>query len=763
MLDYCKAVRWRASELFRSLVDNLNYRPLDDPRRPASACPYCWNRLLGPRGWLRRALNSPLYRLKLHPKYVYRRNRNKSPSIPCTETLEIEYKSELPPVTDNGLSGGGYGGFGGGYDGVNSVGYDDGEHGIGYGSEYGVGFGREYGVGHGVGLGSEYGGQTSGYGGGYGGAYFSIVTAHSDPAAYFISERSEIHEVNSARARSIAEKCISECLEHHDRCPRYLEDPALPTRVIDCQDPTRPKLVTFRPTVHGKYLALSYVRGEPQPHCTNTQNVSIYHEGIDIAPLPKTIRDAINLTHSFGISYLWIDTLCIIQDSHEDKVQQLAQMPNIYSQAYFTIIAASASKVGEGFLQDRSPPPRPDTSLPIWCSRSRRLGTVSLRGNASYYNEEAREHVLSADSDPIHDRGWCLQEYFLSPRALVYTSRTLQYHCQMVKQDVGAIRNNSDSERFFVHPKGLYNHSEIDWRSPDFLQGGPEWDQYMANVLSLWGIVLQEYSRRCISYPSDKLMAFAGVAERFQALRKSQYYAGLWEDTLILDLLWETLDERGSYPSEYRGPSWSWAALDNEVQAYYTTPLKGMKYCKVVRCVVHLADESVPFGAVKSAELVLEGPLVQVVCSGWGPKGDSSFQPGRSRELYLSGDGLDDIFHAKHLAVTTDKGVRIGDADFDRKDEARIEDLWAIPLMWRSTSKPMRRMPTGVEDAEWFSNVATVEGLLLTPSCVQSGPMKYRRVGRWSSTAAASKEPSPMAPAHPAWIDDVQATSTIIV
>ncbi|KAL0958914.1 hypothetical protein HGRIS_014231 [Hohenbuehelia grisea] len=260
------------------------------------------------------------------------------------------------------------------------------------------------------------------------------------------------------------------------------------------------------------------------------QNISAYLEGIDIAQLPQTIRDAVTLTHAFGISYLWTDTLCIIQDSPTDKVHQLAQMAKIYSQAYFTIIAASAAKVSDGFLQPRELPPRPDPSFPLCCSRGQQLGTFSLRGNALYYEEEARRQVYSPDNDPIHNRGWCLQERFLSPRALVYTSRTLQYHCQTAIRNVGDVSN--ESERFHPHPQGLYHLLETDWSHPiissDF-QGGPEWERYNLGVLSLWRTVLQEYTRRTISYPNDKLPAFAGIAERFHALRKSKYYAGLWK------------------------------------------------------------------------------------------------------------------------------------------------------------------------------------------------------------------------------------------
>lgn len=131
---------------------------------------------------------------------------------------------------------------------------------------------------------------------------------------------------------------------------------------------------------YGRYLALSYVWGEPQPHQTTTSNVSVYTDGIDASLLPRTLRDVIRVTHTLGFQYLWVDSLCIIQDKDKDKVHEIGCMHLVYRYAHLTIIAANAQKVSDGFLKDRMAedvvqitlpflcPSRPSPSLPSLCS-----------------------------------------------------------------------------------------------------------------------------------------------------------------------------------------------------------------------------------------------------------------------------------------------------------------------------------------------------------------------------------------------------------
>ncbi|KDR68428.1 hypothetical protein GALMADRAFT_257155 [Galerina marginata CBS 339.88] len=623
-----------------------------DPRRTQSICSYCWENLFGPHGWLESALSDHQF----PANHTYKRSFQASSKSGCrwceyvVKHLHRHSLESVPITVALKLS----------QDDKSSI--------------------QEIDV-HCTTDGSAFR------------ANYHIYAEHNNPAASFVFGRPMMLDINSLRAQEEALKSLLHCEQHHEHCPRPTHDPVLPARVIDCQDPAHPRLVSHDSTMRGKYLALSYVWGEPQPYSTNELNVKAYHERVDPAYLPQTIRDAISTTHAFGVRYLWVDSLCIIQDSPSDKLQQLPQMMRIYSEAYFTIIAASASKASEGFLQPRSPIENrePEPSFPIWCSSMRQLGTFSLGGISIHTAGDPTPHpVLSPDRDPAHSRGWCLQEWFLSPRALVYTSRTLQYHCQTRIQNVGSSRYESVR---FRNPDGRSKFHQLLQTNllPEdiFLDGllaGPKAREYAAGVLRAWRDILTEYTGRGVTQPSDKLVAFAGVAERFHPLRKSTYYAGLWEDTLLLDLLWTTRPKLGLPVTEYQAPSWSWAAVNSKITIYNTPwPTNTARQARI-QCNVVLADESMPFGQVTSGRLLLHSPIVRVTCrkvwdvekriDDWDDVGsregssddlDSTwpaFRPTASDMpdpiLCASGEDLGDEVSAKHGGIASQTYVRIG-------------------------------------------------------------------------------------------------------
>ena len=54
------------------------------------------------------------------------------------------------------------------------------------------------------------------------------------------------------------------------------------------------------------------------------------------------------LTRTLGLDYLWVDTLCIIQDDEENKMKDIARIGSMYSSAHFTIIAADGDDADHG-------------------------------------------------------------------------------------------------------------------------------------------------------------------------------------------------------------------------------------------------------------------------------------------------------------------------------------------------------------------------------------------------------------------------------
>jgi hypothetical protein len=136
--------------------------------------------------------------------------------------------------------------------------------------------------------------------------------------------------------------------------------------------------------------------------------------------VPPTIRDAILVTQSLAIPYLWVDTLCIIQDSEDDKASQIASMSGIYASSTVTIVAASAESASQGFLH-----PRIDSET-VYTIGARLgpdvFGSMSVNElDAACYDER---------SEPIAKSAWTMQEQTLAPRTVTFASHTMIWSCQ---------------------------------------------------------------------------------------------------------------------------------------------------------------------------------------------------------------------------------------------------------------------------------------------------------------------------------------------
>jgi hypothetical protein len=71
-------------------------------------------------------------------------------------------------------------------------------------------------------------------------------------------------------------------------------------------------------------------------------------KAVQFSSLPRTFREAIAITRALGIAYLWVDSLCIIQDDDDDWRAESAKMGFVYEQAYCTIAATAASDGSQG-------------------------------------------------------------------------------------------------------------------------------------------------------------------------------------------------------------------------------------------------------------------------------------------------------------------------------------------------------------------------------------------------------------------------------
>lgn len=317
------------------------------------------------------------------------------------------------------------------------------------------------------------------------------------------------------------------------------------------------------------YCALSYCWGGGANLKTTSNNFRSHAVGIELATLPKTVRDAVILTRALGIQYLWVVAICIIQNSDQDFQQEAARMESIYSRATLTIAAHDVPNAAVGCFRSRQW--KAPAILPVDVRLTRNsthvrdirmtdvLGRVGRVIVAPYAGRHPRsESVLTT-------RGWTLQEDLLSPRVLKCWEEQLSWKCLRVScsetspsQMRTASVSPSATSLQFTLIKGVDS------------SGLPLTE---SSICFHWQSLVEDYTSRKLTNASDKLTAFAGVQDQIAGLLSVTSVLSLWQGNhFTRSLLWVrhrlTLDypDRDT-PREPNGikitcPSWSWASVD---------------------------------------------------------------------------------------------------------------------------------------------------------------------------------------------------------
>ncbi|PVI04347.1 HET-domain-containing protein [Periconia macrospinosa] len=327
-------------------------------------------------------------------------------------------------------------------------------------------------------------------------------------------------------------------------------------RVIDC---SINKVIVAKGTC--RYVALSYVWGQVEQYIARRQDV-ISVEGdpdsevIDLQyrKLSKTVADAIYVTKEMGIRYLWVDTVCIIQDDVSEKKQTLSAMDEIYKSAVLAIVAASGTHADAG-LAGIQPNSRSANACEGW------LDGLQLR-RCNRYDAEAM-----IEETPWSRRGWTYQESYFSPRKLIFANERVYYHCS--ESSYGEIQ---PSKKGCFRRPIFHSHSSTakDLQTLRSTPTGP-FTQYATHV--------ENYNWRSLSFQEDVLAAFAGVASDIERAtdKRMRLFEGLPVGFLARALCWEVKNPQQNQSSARRLrssdkrpflPTWTWAAWNMAV--HYT-------------------------------------------------------------------------------------------------------------------------------------------------------------------------------------------------
>jgi hypothetical protein len=245
--------------------------------------------------------------------------------------------------------------------------------------------------------------------------------------------------------------------------------------------------------------------------------------------LTKTFQHAILATRKFGFNYIWIDSLCIIQDDDSDWSTESSRMASVYKNSMLNIAATAGSdgNCGLFFKQDYRDLWVPSLRLP--------KSSKTLYFHGDFFEPVSRSALLT--------RGWIVQERWLSPRTLHFTRDKLRWECGQ------GLASETSPE---IRPR--YISDEV--KDYSLLEG-------LNMSHNLWNRIVQTYSSCYLSEERDRLVALSGIAKDIYEKTQDEYLAGLWRSSLPTDLVWRALHstQEPTRTKCYRAPTWSWASL----------------------------------------------------------------------------------------------------------------------------------------------------------------------------------------------------------
>jgi hypothetical protein len=349
---------------------------------------------------------------------------------------------------------------------------------------------------------------------------------------------------------------IDTCIKHHEFCQAKAVR-ELPKRLIyvGSADETPRLIETQHLPQTSSYSALSHVWGDPSNmndfSTTKIDSLEERLKGIPLRTMPQTFKDAIAVVRALDIPFIWIDSLCIIQDSESDWLSEAPRMGEVYMNALITIVATSATSAHDGFLA-RQPPLHPLAKIPYNCEEAEHPGWLYLRlcqEQGEYLDDEL---IMQIEESIWNSRGWTLQERILSKRLLHFTPELMFYECRTTNWT----EDNSPPKDFTAGRPWL-----------GYAWGDNRISEAPNQIVQSWYTIVENYSKRNLTKPSDKLPALAGLARQVEASINDEYLAGLWKSDLSSGLIWARRDEDGpKEPAPNRAPSWSWARWDGPVR-----------------------------------------------------------------------------------------------------------------------------------------------------------------------------------------------------
>lgn len=440
---------------------------------------------------------------------------------------------------------------------------------------------------------------------------------------------SRILDTSSYATILLIKNWIRTCSEEHHLCA-IPPASALPVRVLDVSN-YRARLTETKGMI-APYLTLSHCWGSKPLIRLVKDNFEAMKRDVPWTSLSKTFQDTIVLTWKLGFRYVWIDSLCILQDSKEDWEYHASRMAQIYSNSQLTISASSGADGAHGCFSSRLQEPyilqsfesRPIRNPQLW--RPKQLEGKDRDGCVRNFEVRLKPpHGLYQDRrprEPLLKRAWVFQEQILSPRIVHFASGELYFECTShLTCECSGWSLRSKSHQW-----------ETRWRKAHAVLLGqdamvpgkyftPETRKKIFDFEAYRGLI-ETYTELDITEELDRLPALSGITFG----RKDEYLAGIWRSLLIESLHWYPVSQslRGVMarrPFKYRAPTWSWASVEAPIRH---TDEGFHKTKHSTTCIAEVIDASVtlvgvdPRGRVSDGYLRIQGPMREVQVSAIG-------------------------------------------------------------------------------------------------------------------------------------------------
>jgi hypothetical protein len=371
-------------------------------------------------------------------------------------------------------------------------------------------------------------------------------------------------------------------------------------------------------TEYEPYMTLSHRWGTSQPLTLTGASVMTLRTGSQIADLPGLYQDAVAVAKHMGVRYLWIDSLCIFQDSQTDFQIEAASMQKVYAEAMCNLAACTG--VSDSMFVNRDPEIVGTSAATVRRSQSG-LDTDYVVVERGLWSTE----VINT---PLSKRAWVFQEELLARKTLYFGVTQISWSCRSgyacesfpeVASDPGTgglIKRDKIDPQAQIRDLLYRALRDLDLENAPGMTPQNMID-YFNGAYNTWGECVESYTARELTRVTDKLPALSGIARLFGTHLKDQYVAGLWRRTLPKSLMWgQSENARGvRRASKYQAPSWSWASMNGPIEtdtikAYVSTsPLQSHdELSTVVDVDVESAGDE--YGSVTSGSLSIRGPVL---------------------------------------------------------------------------------------------------------------------------------------------------------